>query len=111
MGGRLNWPPFTADGSKRDGMEAVVWYVFTGTRGGATRRRLVHALAERPRTVPQLAADLNLEDTTIRHHLGVLLDNGVLTNSGGGESAVYRPSERAKRHWDTIETIVEQGDQ
>jgi DNA-binding transcriptional ArsR family regulator len=110
MGGRLNWQTFTADAATENRMEAVFWYVFTGTRGGAPRIRIVRALDERPRTATQLAADLDLTDTTIRHHLGVLLDNEILTNGGSREETVYRPSERARQYWDTIETIREQGD-
>jgi len=89
-------------------MEAVLWYVLTGTRGGANRVRLLQAIDERPRNANQLAEDLELDYTTIRHHLDVLIENDVLKKSGDDYGAVYLPTERARHHWDTIETIVEE---
>ena len=42
-------------------MEAALWYVLTGTRGGENRIRLLRALDERPRNANQLAEDLGLD--------------------------------------------------
>lgn len=91
-------------------MKSVLWYVLTSTRGGPNRIRILHALHEQPRNANQLAEDLDLDYKTIRHHLDVLMDNNVLTNSGNNYGAVYLPSEQARYHWDTIETIVKQVD-
>jgi DNA-binding transcriptional ArsR family regulator len=89
-------------------MEGVLWYVLTGTRGGTNRVRILRALDEQPRNANQLAEDLDLDYKTVRHHLDVLMDNDVLTNSGDDYGAVYLPSEQARHHWDTIENIFEQ---
>jgi DNA-binding transcriptional ArsR family regulator len=89
-------------------MEAALWYVLTGTRGGTNRVRLLRALDERPRNANQLAEDLELDYKTVRHHLEVLEDNDVLQDSGDDYGAVYLPTDRARAHWDTIETIMEQ---
>lgn len=78
-------------------MEAVLWYVFMGTRGGENRARLLRALADRPRNPNQLADDLDLDYTTIRHHLDVLVENDVLRNSGDEYGAIYyRRTERER---------------
>ncbi len=53
-------------------MEAALWYVLSGTRGGANRARILRALDERPRNANQLAEDLDLDYKTVRHHLEVL---------------------------------------
>ena len=91
-------------------MEAVLWYVLTGTRGGTNRVRILRALAERPRNANQLAEDLDLDYKTIRHHLDVLGDNGIVQNSGDDYGAVYLPTDRARANWETVETIMEQLD-
>ncbi len=89
-------------------MEAVLWYVLTGTRGGANRVRILRTLNERPRNANQLAEALSLDYKTIRHHLDVLVENGILQNSGNDYGAVYLPSDRVRTHWDTVETIIGQ---
>ena len=89
-------------------MEDVLWYVLSGTRGGPNRARILRAVDDRPRNPNQLAEDLELDYKTVRHHLDVLADNGVVREGGDGYGAVYLPSERARQHWDTIETIIEE---
>jgi len=91
-------------------MEAALWYVLTGTRGGANRVRLLRAIDDRPRNANQLAEDLDLDYKTVRHHLDVLMDNDVVERSGDDYGAVYLPTPRARQHWSTIETIMEQTD-
>ncbi|PSP93086.1 ArsR family transcriptional regulator [Halobacteriales archaeon QS_4_62_28] len=87
-------------------MEAVLWYVLTGTRGGSNRIRILRALDERPRNANQLADDLDLDYKTVRHHLDVLEENDILTNSGDDYGAVYLPTDRARHNWDTVEEII-----
>lgn len=89
-------------------MEAVLWYVLTGTRGGTNRARILRALDDRPRNANQLAEALDLDYKTVRHHLDVLVENGVLEDSGDDYGAVYLPTDRARHHWDTIEEIIDQ---
>jgi DNA-binding transcriptional ArsR family regulator len=87
-------------------MEAVLWYVLTGTRGGKNRARILRALDERPRNANQLAEDLDLDYKTVRHHLDVLMDNDILTNSGDDYGAVYLPTDRARANWETVEDVL-----
>ncbi|MFC7203545.1 ArsR/SmtB family transcription factor [Haloferax namakaokahaiae] len=89
-------------------MEGVLWYVLTGTRGGENRIRILRELADRPRNANRLAEELGLDYKTVRHHLGVLVENGVVEHSGNGYGSVYIPSQRARSHWATIEQIIEQ---
>lgn len=88
-------------------MEGVLWYVLTGTRGGANRVRLIRALEERPRNANQLAEELDLDYKTIRHHLDVLMDNDMIENSGDDYGAVYLLTDGTQQHWDTVEDIME----
>lgn len=89
-------------------MEAVLWYVLTGTRGGKNRVRILQAIDEQPLNANQLAEELDLDYTTIRHHLAVLVDNGVVQQGGEGYGAVYLPTDRARDHWDLVERIIDQ---
>ena len=91
-------------------MEAVLWYVLTGTRGGKNRVRLLRAIDDRPRNANQLAEDLDLDYKTVRHHLDVLTENDIVQSSGDDYGAVYLPTDRARHHWETVTTIIEQVD-
>jgi predicted ArsR family transcriptional regulator len=91
-------------------MEAVLWYVLTSTRGGKNRIRLLRAIDERPRNANQLAEALELDYTTIRHHLDVLIDNQVVEGSGDDYGEIYLPTDRARHHWDVVEDIMERVD-
>ncbi|WP_435333001.1 ArsR/SmtB family transcription factor [Haloarchaeobius sp. TZWWS8] len=92
---------------RRETMEAVLWYVLTGTRGGENRVRILKTLDERPRNANQLAEDLDLDYKTVRHHLDVLAENGIVTDSGDDYGAIYLPTEQARHHWETVEDIME----
>ena len=91
-------------------MEAVLWYVLAGTRGGINRARILRSLDQRPRNANKLAEDLDLNYDTIRHHLDVLADNNVVEASGDDYGAVYLPTDAARHHWDTVEDIITQLD-
>lgn len=89
-------------------MEGVLWYVLSGTRGGPNRVRILKALSDRPRNANQLAEELDLDYKTVRHHLDVLVDNGLVTSTGDDYGAVYLPSDQVQHHWDTVEEIAEE---
>jgi DNA-binding transcriptional ArsR family regulator len=89
-------------------MEAVLWQVLAGTRGGPNRARLLRALDERPRNANQLAEDLDLAYKTVRHHLDVLEENGVIESTDQNYGAIYLPTDRTRTHWETVEEIIDQ---
>ena len=89
-------------------MEAVLWQVLAGTRGGPNRARILKALDDRPRNANRLANDVGLAYQTVRHHLETLEENDVITSSDEEYGRIYLPSERVRRNWDTVETIIEQ---
>lgn len=89
-------------------MEAVLWYVLTGTRGGPNRLRILRAIDERPQNANQLAETLDLDYSTVRHHLDVLMEHQIVTRTGDDYGAVYSPTETAQHNWDIIEEIAEE---
>lgn len=91
-------------------MEGVLWYVLTGTRGGPNRARLLLLVADRPRNANKLAEALDLDYTTVRHHLDVLVENDIVRKEGEDYGAVYLPTQRTRQHWETVEEILEQVD-
>ncbi|NHX36928.1 MULTISPECIES: winged helix-turn-helix domain-containing protein [Halolamina] len=88
-------------------MEGVLWYVLASSRGGHTRVRVLRAIDERPRNANQLADALDLDYTTVRHHLDVLQENNVVRKSGDEYAAVYLFTDRVRSNWDTVEEIFD----
>ena len=88
-------------------MDGVLWYVLASSRGGPTRVRILRALDERPRNANQLATELDLDYTTIRHHLDVLMDNNVVERTDNDYAAVYLFTDQVEANWDTVEEILD----
>lgn len=55
-----------------------LWYLILETRGGNTRTLILKHLINRSCNANQLATDLNMDYKTIRHHLDILLKNGII---------------------------------
>lgn len=88
-------------------MEAELWYVLSGPRGGPNRARILDSLRERPKNPNQLANELDLDYKTVKHHLTVLRENDVIENNGDEFGAVYVLTQEARGNWDKIEEIRE----
>lgn len=86
-------------------MNGVLWYVLTGTSGGHNRLRVLRVLRDRPRNANQLAKRLDLDYTTVRHHLSVLEEHDLITKTGGGYGVIYQVSSTVRDRWETIEQI------
>jgi DNA-binding transcriptional ArsR family regulator len=61
--------------------------------GDRTRRAIVGRLAERPRAVGELAADLPVSRPAVSQHLKVLKDAGLVTDEADGTRRIYRLNE------------------
>ena len=88
-------------------MEDVLWYVLASSRGGPSRVRIVRALQDRPRNATQLAAELDLDYTTVRHHLEVLKENNIVDRTDNEYAAVYLFTDQVETNWETVEKILE----
>jgi DNA-binding transcriptional ArsR family regulator len=58
--------------------------------GDATRRAIVASLAERPRAVGELAAELPVSRPAVSQALKVLKDAGLVTERAAGTRRIYR---------------------
>lgn len=61
--------------------------------GDPKRLLILYALAERPRHVSALAADLDLPQPTVSRHLQVLRDRHLVTTERDGAAVVYSLAE------------------
>jgi DNA-binding transcriptional ArsR family regulator len=58
--------------------------------GDPTRRAIVESLAERPRAVGELAAELPISRPAVSQALKVLKDAGLVTERAAGTRRIYR---------------------
>lgn len=87
-------------------MEGVLWHLLASSRGAATRVRILRALDERPRNPNQLAEDLDVDYTTVTHHLEIFEENNVVKATGDDYAAAYLPTDQVRSNWDTVEEIL-----
>lgn len=60
----------------------LLLYVFTGTRGGHTRLKIISLLSERPFNTNQIASEMSMDYKAIQHHLDVLEKNNLVSKMG-----------------------------
>lgn len=68
----------------------VLWYVFVGSRGGETRMCIIESLREKPKNPRELALELKMDYSTIRHSLRVLEKNRMVFTPEGKYGAKYQ---------------------
>jgi DNA-binding transcriptional ArsR family regulator len=88
-------------------MEKALWYLFVGTQGGKNRVRIVRALDDRPRNANKLAAALDLDYNTVRHHLDMLAEHDVVEPGGTDYGTMYFLTDRFEHARETFEEITE----
>lgn len=90
-----------------DAFERLLWWLFAGSAGAATRSEVLKALREQPRNAQQLSIALGLDYTTVRHHLKVLLENHIVVTEGEAYGRLYFVSENMEAHWPALEAILQ----
>jgi DNA-binding transcriptional ArsR family regulator len=90
-----------------ESFERVLWWLFGGSAGAATRARVLLAIREQPRNAQQLAQTLGVDYTTVRHHLRVLLKNGLVVTAGETYGRMYFLSPSMESHWEQLAVILE----
>jgi predicted ArsR family transcriptional regulator len=89
-------------------MEQVLFYLLVGMRGGSNRIRILRSLLEQPKNANQLAEDLELNYSTVRHHLELLEEHDLVEATGGNYGEMYFPTDSFKDHRTTFERIATQ---
>ena len=90
-------------------LRQLLWYLLAGTRGGVNRARVLEALRRRPHNAHQLSDILGLDYRTVRHHLDLLLRNGLITQpAGNAYAAPYFLGAILEANWAVFEEIHRQ---
>ena len=86
-------------------LKHLIGWLIAGTRGGITRGRIILVLKDVPQNANQLATMLKLDYHTVRHHLKLLHDNGIVTSLGEMYGITYALSPQMEIHFAVFEEI------
>jgi DNA-binding transcriptional ArsR family regulator len=70
----------------------LLLYLFTSTRGGLTRLRIIIHLLDRPYNTHQLSQVLELDYKAVQHHMNVPFKNNMVTKIGEKYGAIFHLS-------------------
>ena len=70
----------------------LLLYLFTSTRGGFTRLRIIIHLLEQPYNTHQLSQKLDLDYKAVQHHMKVLEKNNMVSKIGEKYGAIFHLS-------------------
>lgn len=70
----------------------LLLYLFTSTRGGFTRLRIIMNLLDKPYNTHQLSQELNLDYKAVQHHMKVLEKNNMVSKIGERYGAIFHLS-------------------
>lgn len=88
-------------------MKKALWYLIAGTRGGKNRARIIRELDDRPRNANQLADELDVKYNTIRYHLDMLSDHGVVEEGDQEYGKLYFLTDQFEHHREDFESIID----
>jgi len=72
-----------------DRLRRLLFYLIMATRGGPVRGLIISTLKEEPMNANQLAQRLDLDYSTIKHHLDVLIENKLVEPAGSKYGQLY----------------------
>ena len=87
-------------------LKYLLGWLIAGTRGGATRAKIIGILKETPQNANQLATRLGMDYRTMRHHIEVLEKNRIITSAGEGYGKTYFLSQVMEENYFLFEEIV-----
>jgi len=80
-------------------------YLMLGQQGGENRIKILEYLRERSCNLNQLANVLGLNYRTVKHHVELLLDYGLIESTGQGYGKVYFLSPMLEDNYEMLEDI------
>jgi DNA-binding transcriptional ArsR family regulator len=64
-------------------LKYLLGWLIAGSKGGPMRAKIIEILKDTPQNANQLAAALDVDYKTIRHHVELLQKNNMITAAGG----------------------------
>jgi len=84
----------------------LLWFVFTGSKGGLNRIRLISAIRKTPLNANQIAKEMGLDYKAIQHHINVLEKNNLITRVGEKYGVTFFISTFLEVNLETFDEIV-----
>lgn len=84
-----------------------LWYILSGPDGAGNRAQIVKELEDGPRTATELADEMDVVPGTVRHHLDVLAEKGLIEGTGEEYAEAYTLTDRVEENWATVEEIID----
>lgn len=88
----------------------LLLYLFTSTRGGYTRLRIIMLLLKQPYNTHQMAQELDLDYKAVQHHMKVLEKNNLVTKIGEKYGAIFHLSQFLEINIRTLDEAIEKLD-
>ena len=82
-------------------------YLFTSTRGGFTRLRIIMSLLDQPYNTHKLAQELDLDYKAVQHHMKVLEKNNMVSKIGEKYGAVYHLSNLLEMNLKALDVAID----
>ena len=82
-------------------------YLFTSTRGGFTRLRIVITLLDQPYNTHKLAQELDLDYKAVQHHMKVLEKNNMVSKIGEKYGAVFHLSTFLEMNLSALDVAID----
>ena len=100
-----------ADPRKTDKQtKKLLLYLFTSTRGGLSRLRIIIHLLEQPCNTHQLAKKLDLDYKAVQHHMKVLEKNNMVSKIGEKYGAIFHLSNFLEINIGALDEAIEKLD-
>ena len=101
----------TSDSRKTDKQtRKLLLYLFTSTRGGFTRLRIIMSLLDQPYNTHQLAQELDLDYKAVQHHMQVLEKNNMVSKIGEKYGAIFHLSNFLEFNISALDEAIEKLD-
>lgn len=80
--------------------------LFIGRKGGDTSIKIMECISVKPSNINQIAEELGITYNTVKYHVDLLSENGLLENNGSKYGRLYYFSEKLLNNFDKYQEIL-----